>query len=147
MNSDYASRAGELNAWLAHTGTAPPAATVLAAGADREHTAGALKSAFIQGRLTKDELSTRAGLALTARTHGELMAAVSGLPGWPGCPGPVPRPRPRPAARTACPASDILVPGPRYGRFLLFWTLAEIVWIAAADPSAAIGHRIWRCWG
>jgi hypothetical protein len=35
---------------------------------------GILKAAFVHGRLTKDELDTRAGQAFTARTYAELAA-------------------------------------------------------------------------
>jgi hypothetical protein len=42
--------------------------------ADRERVIEALKVAFVQGRLTRGELDTRAGEALSARTRGELAA-------------------------------------------------------------------------
>jgi hypothetical protein len=60
--------------------------------ADRERAIEALKIAFVQGRLTKDELDTRAGLALVSRTYAELSAATANIPARPA----VPRPRPRP---------------------------------------------------
>jgi len=59
--------------------------------ADRERAIGALKIAFVQGRLTKDELDTRAGLALVSRTYAELTAATANIPARPA-----PRPRPMP---------------------------------------------------
>ena len=39
-----------------------------ASHADREQVIGVLKAAFVQGRLTKDELDARAGQAFAART-------------------------------------------------------------------------------
>jgi hypothetical protein len=43
-----------------------------ASHADREHVIGTLKAAFVQGRLTKDELDLRIGQTLAARTYAEL---------------------------------------------------------------------------
>ncbi len=54
-----------------------------AAHADREHVIDLLKAAFVQGRLTKDELDTRAGQAFTARTYAELAALTADLPAGP----------------------------------------------------------------
>jgi Domain of unknown function (DUF1707) len=47
--------------------------------ADREQVLGVLKAAFVQGRLTKDELDARAGHALTARSHADLAALTADL--------------------------------------------------------------------
>jgi hypothetical protein len=51
-----------------------------AANADREQVIGVLKSAFVQGRLTKDELDLRVGRALTSRTFAELAALTADIP-------------------------------------------------------------------
>lgn len=48
--------------------------------ADRERVTGTLKAAFVQGRLGKDELITRVGQALTARTYADLAALTADLP-------------------------------------------------------------------
>jgi hypothetical protein len=64
--------------------------------ADRERAIEALKIAFVQGRLTKDELDTRAGLALVSRTYAELTAATANIPARPAVPRPRPVPMPRP---------------------------------------------------
>jgi hypothetical protein len=40
---------------------------------------GVLKAAFVRGRLTKDEFDTRAGHALTARSHADLAALTADL--------------------------------------------------------------------
>jgi uncharacterized protein DUF1707 len=58
---------------------------IRAADADREQVIDALKDAFVQGRLTKDELSVRAGRALVSRTYAELTAVtadVVSIPAW-----------------------------------------------------------------
>ena len=49
--------------------------------ADREQAIRALKDAFVQDRLTRDELDERAGRALAARTHAELAALTADIPG------------------------------------------------------------------
>jgi hypothetical protein len=64
--------------------------------ADRERAIEALKIAFVQGRLTKDELDRRAGLALVSRTYAELTAATANIPARPAAPRPMPMPRPIP---------------------------------------------------
>ena len=51
-----------------------------ASHADREQVVGALKAAFVQGRLTADELDERVGQALAARTYAELAALTTDLP-------------------------------------------------------------------
>jgi hypothetical protein len=51
----------------------------LASDADRERTVDVLKTAFVYGTLTKDELTLRTGRALTARTYAELAAITAGL--------------------------------------------------------------------
>ena len=47
---------------------------------DREHVIGALKTAFVQGRLAKDEFDSRVGQALASRTHAELAAIIAHIP-------------------------------------------------------------------
>ena len=48
--------------------------------ADREHVISALKAAFVQGRLTKDEFDSRVGQAFGSRTYGELATVTADLP-------------------------------------------------------------------
>lgn len=55
-------------------------ARLRASHADREQVIEVLKAAFVQGRLTKDELDERAGQALSARTYAELTAVTADLP-------------------------------------------------------------------
>lgn len=53
----------------------------LAGHAERERVILALKDAFVQGRLTKDELDERAGGAFAARTGAKLAGLVADIPG------------------------------------------------------------------
>jgi hypothetical protein len=48
--------------------------------ADRDQVIETLKIAFVHGRLARDELDTRAGQALTARTYADLAALTADLP-------------------------------------------------------------------
>ena len=95
-----------------------------AAHADREHVIDMLKAAFVQGRLTKDELGTRAGQALTARTYAELAALTADIPASPPAvrlPRQVARPRnrpkqPHPVRNAAIGSASCLIVA-----FLAFW--------------------------
>jgi DUF1707 SHOCT-like domain len=52
-----------------------------ASHADREQVIVTLKAAFIEGRLTKDELDLRVSRTLASRTYAELAALTTDLPG------------------------------------------------------------------
>jgi Domain of unknown function (DUF1707) len=54
-----------------------------ASDADREQVIDALKAAFVQGWLTRDQLGVRAGQALGSRTYAELAAVSDGIPAMP----------------------------------------------------------------
>ena len=76
---------------------------------DREQVVGALQAAFVQGRLTADELDERVGRALAARTYADLAALTIDLPADPDrAPVPVspPPPPPAPARRPLNPAAS-----------------------------------------
>jgi hypothetical protein len=77
----------------------PEQAGFLASDADRERAVDALKTAFVHGALTRDELTLRTGLALTARTYAEL-AAITAEPSR-QTPGPQQRPGPQQTHRPA----------------------------------------------
>jgi len=51
-----------------------------ASHADREHVIDVLKTAFVQGRLTKGELDTRVGQAFAVPTYAGLAALTADLP-------------------------------------------------------------------
>jgi hypothetical protein len=75
---------------------------MLASDADREHVVEVLKTAFVQGRLTIDELRLRAGLTLASRTYAELGVMIADIPAPPLKPPP-PRPVRLPAQASAKP--------------------------------------------
>ena len=83
--------------------------------ADREQVIEALKTAFVDGRLTRDELDTRAGQALAARTYADLAALTADIPPAPGAraaAGPARPPAParrRPLARAASKSGICLI--------------------------------------
>ena len=54
-----------------------------ASGADREQAIELLKVAFVQGRLTQDELDTRVGQALASRTYADLADLTGDIPAGP----------------------------------------------------------------
>jgi hypothetical protein len=54
-----------------------------ASRADREHVIDTLKTAFAQGRLTKDEMVTRVGQTFDSRTCAELAALIADIPAGP----------------------------------------------------------------
>lgn len=54
-----------------------------ASDADRDQVLEFLKTAFVQGRLTMEELDARAGHVLVSRTYGELAAVTADIPSGP----------------------------------------------------------------
>jgi Domain of unknown function (DUF1707) len=72
-----------------------------ASHADREQVIGTLKTAFADGRLDKDELDTRVGQALDARTFAELATATAGIPAAPAQAPPPRRPALPPVNKAA----------------------------------------------
>ena len=100
------------------TGPQDPAAAdrdrLRAGHADREQVIEALKDAFVHGRLTRDELGTRAGQALAARTYADLAALTADIPPAPA-PAPAAPARPparvrrRPLARAAAQSGGCLI--------------------------------------
>jgi Domain of unknown function (DUF1707)/Domain of unknown function (DUF4190) len=58
----------------------PPGGHYRASDADRDRAINVLKTAFTEGRLTKDEYDTRVGQVFSARTYADLGAVTSDLP-------------------------------------------------------------------
>jgi hypothetical protein len=69
------------------------------ARADREQVIEALKSAFVQGQLTKDEFGARVGRTLASRTYAELAPLTADIPARPA----TARPQRPPAAHDQLP--------------------------------------------
>jgi Domain of unknown function (DUF1707) len=61
-------------------GTAGAQGHLRTSGADRDQAIDALKAAFVQGRLTKDELDLRVGQVLASRTYADLAALTADVP-------------------------------------------------------------------
>ena len=68
-----------------------------ASHADREHLIDTLKAAFVQGRLTKDELDQRVGQAFDSKTYAELATLSADLPTGADLPAGATRPLSQPA--------------------------------------------------
>ncbi len=80
--------------------------------ADREQVIETLKTAFVDGRLAKDEFDARAGRALAARTRADLVALTADIPAVPAAGGAAPRPAParrRPLAKGSAVSGGLLV--------------------------------------
>jgi Domain of unknown function (DUF1707) len=78
-----------------------------ASTADRDRSIEVLKSSFVEGRLTRDELDLRLGRALVSRFFAELMSITGDLPAGPfgRLPAhPVTPPFPRTSRRAAAAA-------------------------------------------
>jgi hypothetical protein len=59
---------------------AAPRGRLWASHADREQAISALKIAFVQDRLAKDEFDARVGQVLVSRTHAELAVITADIP-------------------------------------------------------------------
>jgi Domain of unknown function (DUF1707) len=62
---------------------ATPPDRLRASQVDREQVISALKAAFVQGRLAKDEFDARVGQTLASRTHAELAVITADIPAGP----------------------------------------------------------------
>jgi hypothetical protein len=111
--------------------TAEPAGHLRASHVDREQVISALKTAFVQGRLAKDEFDARVGQALASRTRAELAVITADIPvepaGSAGSAGPIDA---RPAGPVLSVKSGMCVTA-------LAVVLAAFLWVAAAAGSAA----------
>ena len=118
-----------------------------ASDADREQVIEALKDAFVQGRLTMDELGMRTAQALVSRTYAELTAITADIPGRPiEVPPPMPA-RPAAARRpinkkaVACAACMLILPPALgaafltfYGGFIILFLFAFAGLVVASGP-------------
>ncbi len=104
-----------------------------AARADREHAVEVLKTAFVQERLTKDELDARVSRALRARTYADLAALTEDMPaGLVSAPVPAAGPAAGPAST---PARTLVVALRRTGMCLTGGlALIGIIFLTAPNP-------------
>jgi hypothetical protein len=110
-----------------------------ASHADRERVVDVLKAAFVEGRLTEDELDARVGQALAARTYADLAALTADLPAEPGR---IPAPTPAPLTTTAGPA--LAQPHNRSARTAVkvgAYTVTGII-LAISGAAIALGQPV-----
>jgi Domain of unknown function (DUF1707) len=117
-----------------------------ASDADREQVIDTLKDAFVQGRLTTDELGMRTGQALVSRTYADLTAITADIPGRPievPPPMPVRMPARRPINKkaVACAACMLILPPVLgaafltfYGGFIILFLFAFAGLVVASGP-------------
>ena len=132
--------------------SAPPGRRLWASDADRDQVVDTLKTAFGQGRLTKDELDARVGHALTSQTCADLAALTADLPaGLTAAPPPCQPPRP-PMSKVVAGAALIIPPlvmvaaalivgsQPLVGVSALVVLVFFMAWIVAAAQLIANWH-------
>ena len=93
-----------------------------ASHADREQVIGALKAAFVHGRLAREEFDSRIGQALAARTYAELAVITHDIPVAPAAVQPPP---PLLGVRSGACVSALAT------------VLAAILWTAAISAGSA----------
>ncbi len=102
---------------------------IRASDADREQVIDVLKDAFVRGRLTKDELSVRAGRVLVSRTYAELTDITADIlvtiPAWlteapPSQPDRVPARKPMNKKAVAWTTCVIILPPTVWAAFLTY---------------------------
>jgi hypothetical protein len=109
--------------------------------AEREQVIGVLKAAFVQGRLTKDELGTRVGQAVTSQTSAELTEVTADLPaGLTGAPAPrqLARTRPRLSMNAAFSAGAFAMLAALVGMLFAIASRSEAGVLSAAASIAVI---------
>jgi Domain of unknown function (DUF1707) len=79
---------------------------VRASRADRERAIDVLKAAFVEERLTRDELDVRAGQVYTSLTYAELAVITADLPAAPRAPAPLTPAQLTPARPPARPPAE-----------------------------------------
>ncbi len=126
------------------TGSRDPAASrdqLRAGHADRDQVIETLKTAFVDGRLTKNELDAQTGRALAARTYADLAALSADIPAEPAAAALVPA-VPVPAEPTAAVPSPDRPPVPAVRRPLAKAATVSGVCLAIAAAAMEIGAHI-----
>jgi hypothetical protein len=134
--------------WDPMTSGATGRGRLRASDADREQVIDALKAAFVQGSLTRDQLSMRVGQAFASRTYAELAVITAGIPaGLIEIQPPTParaRARKRVNKKVVAWGTCAIVLPPAlgaafltyYGGFLVLFLLAFIGAVVSSKPSA-----------
>jgi Domain of unknown function (DUF1707) len=129
-----------------------------ASRADREQAIEVLKTAFVEDRLTREELDARVGQALASRTHADLAAVTSDLHVWRAAAGPTAAGPPSTPARTLAKAARrsgvcvlaafaivgvvALTHAERLAAFLAFCAVV----VAAMAASGFLGYGVVDAW-
>jgi hypothetical protein len=117
-----------------------------ASDADREQVIDTLKAAFVQGRLTRDQLGVRTGQALVSRTYAELAAVTDGIPAMRTGAG---RPAALPAGGARKPVSKqmaawaacVIVPAGLGAAFLTYYGGFVVLFLLAFTGLTATSKR------
>lgn len=131
--------------WNPRTAGGPARSRLRASDADRERVIDVLKTAFVQGRLTSEELAERAGQAFMARTYADLAAITADIPDGAVLLPPLPAPARtvrRGGRKAAAWVALVLVLAPAitgafltyYGGFVILFVLAFIGATITAQP-------------
>jgi hypothetical protein len=99
-----------------------------ASHADREQVIDTLKTAFVHGRLTRDELDARTGRALAARTYADLATLTADISTAPAAA----RPARRPLSRAPLAA----------GICLIIMAVAMGAWLIADPEGSGLDHSV-----
>lgn len=116
-----------------------------ASDADRDRMIDTLKTAYVQGRLTSDELSLRTGRALESRTYAELAAITASIPASragtrsPQQPAPASPRKPVNKKFVAGCAAVIVLPAPIWAAFLTYYGGFVILCMLALIAMAVSG--------
>ena len=117
-----------------------------ASDADREQVIDTLKAAFVQGRLTRDQLGVRTGRALVSRTYAELAAVTDGIPAMrTGAGGPPAFPagsaRKPVGKKMAAWAACVIVPAGLGAAFLTYYGGFVVLFLLAFTGLTATSKR------
>jgi len=117
-----------------------------ASDADRERAIDALKAAFVQGRLSRSELSRRTGQALESRTYAELTRTTAGIPAERAAAPPPRQPASPARARPFSPkvvawvvSGIILGPALGFAFFATYWGSFYILLLLGFVAGSVIG--------
>jgi hypothetical protein len=105
-----------------------------ASDADREQVIDVLKTAFVQGRLDRDEFGLRVGQALASPTWADLAALVADIPAR------LARPRPPQPARESVSTAAVVAMTGATGALIGLWPVMMLrpPWPAFVLPVAVI---------
>jgi hypothetical protein len=115
-----------------------------ASDADRDRVVDALKTAYVQGLLSPDELAARTSQALAARTYSDLAAASAVLAGHQAPPSIPPPARTRVSKKAVAFGTSAIVLAPAlvaafltfYGGFIILFLVACVGVVVSAAPMA-----------